>query len=134
MFDEMLWAAIRREPIIEDPPSRCEIRWDDSDGIFVQIVNPFEFSGWLGRASAYFLRTVLIGGHLLKICPAPTSRGKDGELCDTRFVASRPNQAYCSARCQTRAATRAYRSGDSTPVAKMLTAKDRAGRKSRKGA
>ena len=134
MFDEMLWAAIRREPIIEDPPSRCEIRWDDSDGIFVQIVNPFEFSGWLGRARAYFLRTVLIGGHLLKICPAPTSRGKDGELCDTRFVASRPNQAYCSARCQTRAATRAYRSGDSTPVAKMLTAKDRAGRKSRKGA
>lgn len=137
MFDEMLWAAIRREPVVyEDVRGKKRLVWRYLPGVGERYDYEFHFSPkrrWLEMASIELTVAIHDYGHLLKLCPAPASRGKDGEVCDTRFVASRPNQAYCSARCQTRAATRAYRSGDSTPVAKMLAAKDRESRKSKKG-
>ena len=47
--------------------------------------------------------------HLVKACPAPAPRGARGESCGQWFLARRPNQVYCSRRCQTRASTRAFR-------------------------
>lgn len=48
-------------------------------------------------------------GHLVRACPAPVPRGRQGEACGRWFVADRPNKDYCSRRCQGRAATRAAR-------------------------
>ncbi len=46
---------------------------------------------------------------LVKACPAPAPRGARGESCGQWFLARRPNQVYCSRRCQTRASTRTFR-------------------------
>jgi len=62
-------------------------------------------------------------GALLKECPAPASRSKQGETCGVWFVAKRPNQEYCSAVCQSRASTRAKRSGTETPATIIRRAK-----------
>ena len=43
----------------------------------------------------------------VKKCPALKSRSK--ELCGTWFMASRPDQVYCSARCLSRMTSRNYR-------------------------
>lgn len=132
MFDNLLSAAMRREPITFDTPSRRQLDWIDDQ--YAETAHLNLQRGWFEDARVSLALAIRDAGHLLKTCPAPASRGKEGETCDTRFVASRPNQAYCSARCQTRAATRAYRSGDSTPVAKMQIIKEHARRKSGKGA
>ena len=142
MFDKLLVAAIRREDIVLDPsPAKRTLQWLEQDGHYGVRTDHIEKAGWIYYARKELVDAIGESGHLLKICPAPAKRGKEGETCNTRFVARRPNQAYCSARCQTRAASRAYRSGDSTPVAKMLAAagellgnfrKDRAGSKSQK--
>ena len=50
-----------------------------------------------------------LAGHFLKACPAPAPRGKLSESCGRWFIQRRPQQAYCSPRCQSRASTRAYR-------------------------
>jgi hypothetical protein len=47
-------------------------------------------------------------GHRIKCCPALKPRAKAGELCGRWFV-GRPNQRFCSPRCQNRAGTRASR-------------------------
>ena len=47
-------------------------------------------------------------GHRIKCCPAMKPRAKAGELCGRWFV-GRPNQRFCSPRCQNRAGTRASR-------------------------
>lgn len=47
--------------------------------------------------------------HLVKACPAPALRDTRGESCGQWFLARRPNQVYCSRRCQTRESTRAFR-------------------------
>ena len=52
-----------------------------------------------------------VAGHLLKACAAPPPRGKATERCGRWFVQRRPQQAYCSPQCQSRASTRAYRAG-----------------------
>jgi hypothetical protein len=134
-FDEMFWAAIRREPITFDAVTvERKLLWHEEVGRYSSSEATRKSTNWSLRAQLALGRAIANSGHLLKLCPAPASRGGEGATCDTRFVAGRPNQAYCSARCQTRAATRAYRSGDSTPVAKLLAAKDRAGRKAGRGA
>jgi len=45
----------------------------------------------------------------VKECPAPLARGAKDERCGRWFLAGRPNQIYCSPRCQSRATTRAAR-------------------------
>ena len=50
-----------------------------------------------------------VAGHLLKACPAPPPRGRGDDRCGRWFVQRRPQQAYCSPQCQSRASTRAYR-------------------------
>lgn len=52
---------------------------------------------------ARYVLTYLLGAHgeLLRQCPEPA--------CRRIFVASRPNQSYCSSRCLSRAGTRTYR-------------------------
>lgn len=47
--------------------------------------------------------------HLVKACPAPRPRSTKGEVCGRWFLANRPNQAYCSRRCQSRTTTRESR-------------------------
>jgi hypothetical protein len=47
-------------------------------------------------------------GHRIKCCPALKPRAKAGELCGRWFV-GRPNQRFCSPRCQNRAGTRESR-------------------------
>lgn len=69
-----------------------------------------------------------IYGHLVKECPAPRPRGAAGERCGRWFVARRPNQMYCCARCQSRATTRAAR--QASPPAKPPR---RAARRARTG-
>lgn len=69
-----------------------------------------------------------IYGHLVKECPAPRPRGAAGERCGRWFVARRPNQVYCCARCQSRATTRAAR--QASPPAKPPR---RASRRTRAG-
>lgn len=51
-------------------------------------------------------RLILDYGHLIKKCPAPALRAKEGELCGKWFLAERPNQQYCSTRCLSRRTTR----------------------------
>jgi len=48
-------------------------------------------------------------GHLIRECAALRVRGKGEERCGTWFVAWRPYQIYCSARCHNRAGARAFR-------------------------
>ncbi len=71
---------------------------------------------WELRARVVLGRAIGKAGHLLKECPAPAPRGEPGDTCGTWFVAKRPNQEYCSATCQSRASTRAARTGTDTPV------------------
>lgn len=133
MFDAMLWAAIRHEPIPFTPRGGSQtLRWEEDMGRYGLLRERHPWKGWMEAARCELECMIYECGHLLRLCPAPALRAKSGETCDVRFVASRPNQAYCSARCQTRAATRAYRSGDSTPVAKIQAAKERAARKQKK--
>ena len=49
------------------------------------------------------------GQYLLRTCPAPAPRAQKGQACGRWFLASRDTQIYCSRRCQSRAATQAFR-------------------------
>jgi hypothetical protein len=86
--------------------------WDDLSGRWIAMPvasAPIdEFAAWA------LDRLILEHGHLVKACPAPALRAKDDAMCSRWFVAARPNQEYCSARCQSRATTRAARSGTAT--------------------
>ncbi len=64
-----------------------------------------------GTSRATHVLAHLLGmyGHLLKQCPAPLARGARDDRCGRWFLARRPNQVYCGARCQSRATTRASR-------------------------
>lgn len=67
----------------------------------------------LGTSRATHVLAHLLGiyGHLVKECPAPRPRGAKDERCGRWFLARRPNQVYCTTRCQSRATTRASREG-----------------------
>lgn len=88
--------------------------WDDQGGRFIPW--EAEVAAWTTRAVRALVRLIMGYGHLVKECPAPAPRGEEGETCGTWFVAKRPNQEYCSATCQSRATTRANRTGSDTPV------------------
>ncbi len=133
-FDKMLMAALRREriPVATVPLSRSLIWYPSSEG-FIALDNVKKEESWSMRARWVLGRDIEKAGHLLKKCPAPAPRGEPGEICGTLFVARRPNQTYCSATCQTRAATRAYRSGEVTPVVQeRMKTKEKASGKPRK--
>jgi hypothetical protein len=72
--------------------------WDDDDD-----------DSWELQAKHALARLLVDCGNLLKECPAPSPRAGEGTTCETWFVANRPRQVYCSATCQSRAATRAFR-------------------------
>ncbi len=61
------------------------------------------------RATHVLAHLLGIYGHLVKECPAPALRRAPDERCGRWFLARRPNQVYCGARCQSRATTRASR-------------------------
>ncbi len=72
-----------------------------------------------GRNALDILRLLLgFYANLVKACPAPKARSAHGEPCGTWFLANRPNQRYCSTRCQNRANVRAYREGGPLPPAR----------------
>ncbi|MDP2604575.1 MAG: hypothetical protein Q8S00_18620 [Deltaproteobacteria bacterium] len=108
LWDRMVRAALNHEkiPVMNQQvsltwwePKKRFIEWIEHDG-----------HDCLEDAAVLAMRDLLLRhGHLLKECPAPASRGKKGEKCETVFVASRPNKSYCSPQCQTRATTTAAR-------------------------
>lgn len=71
-------------------------------------------SVWAQLARRALGRAIEEAGHLLKECPAPLPRGQAGEICEKWFVATRPNQDYCSPECKRRATMRASRKGEKT--------------------
>jgi hypothetical protein len=79
--------------------------------------------GWPDRAALALGDLIEKEGSLLKECPAPAIRAKEGETCGEWFVATRPRQEYCSGTCQSRASTRANRAGTETPAAKQRKAR-----------
>jgi hypothetical protein len=114
---EIIEAAVKRQPITLAPVRGIQgLCWVP------------EFSGWVKNMShdvepsyadsvASALGDLLEKvGALLKECPAPAIRAKEGETCGEWFVANRPRQEYCSAKCQSRASTRATRAGTETPA------------------
>ncbi len=134
-FNEMLTAALNREkvPVATVKLSRF-LSWHPASERFVpdERVKDIEDT-WLLSARWLIGQDIEKAGHLLKECPAHAPRGEPGETCKTLFVAKRPNQTYCSGTCQTRAATRAYRRVDDTPVFReRMKSKVKASRKSRK--
>lgn len=77
--------------------------------------------GWTAKVIKTTLDRILEYGHLIKKCPAPPPPPKDdkrGRECGNWFLANREDQVYCSARCQSRATTRAARAREK---AKQLT-------------
>lgn len=104
----VLRAVVRREAVKVGPITSTErLEWNSQQGRFYlwQTVG----TSWSERPVLALNRLIVDHGHLVKECPAPAVRAKAGETCGVWFVANRPKQEYCSARCQTRAATRAYR-------------------------
>lgn len=88
--------------------------WDASAGRFVAWDG--DTAEWPTRVMFTLVRLLVEWGHLVKECPAPASRGREGEACGVWFVANRPTQEYCSGTCQSRASTRAVREGTETPA------------------
>jgi len=62
------------------------------------------------------------GQYMIRTCPAPAPRARKGQACGRWFLASRDTQIYCSRRCQSRAATQAFRLGASTEGSKIKKA------------
>jgi hypothetical protein len=141
-FDVMLAAVKeRREVPVGRFQARRVVRWLNFPAqkcVRYMIRDEVESNQtWELRARVRLARVIEEAGHLLKECPAPAPRGEAGDTCGIWFVASRPNQEYCSATCQSRATTRAQRTGTDTPV--MAKKRDEAGvklkraRKSKEG-
>jgi len=80
-------------------------------GWFGDRCNLFErpLNGWVPTAVKYLGHLVAEYGHLVRVCQAPALVADGGGICQTWFVADRPRRIYCSARCTSRATTKAYR-------------------------
>ncbi len=70
------------------------------------------------------------GQYMIRTCPAPAPRARKGQACGRWFLASRDTQIYCSRRCQSRAATQAFRHAGSAGGSKIK----KAGRRTERGA
>ena len=97
--------AVRRAVAHEGFAPDAHVSWDDSQRRFLLVAR--DFGNFSHRVDAALCSWILAAGHLVRSCAAPALRSK--ELCDRWFVQTRPQQAYCSATCQSRAAVRLYR-------------------------
>ena len=70
------------------------------------------------------------GQYMIRTCLAPAPRARKGQGCGRWFLASRDTQVYCSRRCQSRAATQAFRHGRSPEGSKAR----KVGRRTERGA
>lgn len=111
--------AERRE--IEIDPFSCggTLSWSDSHRTYYWKETA---EGWTGKIIRALIDLIIEYGHLIRKCPAPAWHDKKGRECGTWFLANRDDQQYCSARCQSRATTRAARAREK---AKELTQKRR---------
>lgn len=137
LWRKMIQAAVDREPV-EIVPTRniashkMNPSWRPPQiGVFLiwsprqnRFTEEIRFPGDYETAAAQALGKLLLDfGHLVKECPAPKLRGKPGELCETWFVASRPNKLYCSSACQSRATTARSRPATTKSNGKLKRAK-----------
>jgi len=120
-FRRVLDAAVRRRdvplgrhelfldwlPWPRSSPPRGMARWPPGDGRYslIHLDRKRPAAAALHRLG----QDLELAGHFLKACPAPAPRGKPTESCGRWFIQRRPQQAYCSPQCQSRASTRAYR-------------------------
>ena len=108
---EMIASAVHRERVdVGRTFIHNRLVWDAETGRYTTIpLGPYgSGEGWSSRVRRMLARLLEGYGHLVKECPAPEARDPETP-CATWFVANRPRQAYCSPRCQSRAATQAYR-------------------------
>jgi hypothetical protein len=113
---EMIAAAVRRERVdVGRSIVHNRLVWDVETGRYTTIpLGPYgSGEGWASRDRRMLARLLEEHGHLVKECPAPEARDPATQ-CAVWFVANRPRQAYCSPRCQSRAATQAYRQKQTT--------------------
>jgi hypothetical protein len=104
----LLQAAVNRERVlVARRVADLSLTWDARAGRFMEWDDD-EDDDWSLRARRVLARLLREYGHLLKECPAPAPKEHDG-TCETWFVATRPRQGFCSPRCQSRAATRRFR-------------------------
>jgi len=116
LIGEIIQRAVRRENITTGLAKiEATLWWDVKAGRF-WAWEVDEHADWKLLATRALGLLIAEYGHLLKECPSPPKRGKAGEICGTWFVARRVNQEYCSAVCQSRASTRAFRAGTETPA------------------
>jgi len=112
-FGEAIARAVHREPV---PMGRfgadVALWWLPRTQCYYE--QTAKDTAWLPRAMLALRPLIREYGHLVKECPARVSRGEPDDICGTWFVATRPRQEYCSARCQSRASTRAKREGIAT--------------------
>lgn len=111
-MENKIWDIIKkaseREPI-EIKERDGELVWFESKkvkGCYL-FERPYDWQ-WEDLVDPVMKDLLLKFGHLLKICPAPLSRSRE-DICGSIFVASRPNQIYCTSKCQTRMTTRNFR-------------------------
>lgn len=94
-----------------DLPARASSAvWLGEIGRYVRVTSQAPVSELALRA---FVDDLERAGERLRVCPAP--RGRAATPCGRAFVQTRPQQAYCSPQCQSRAATRAYRAAQDKP-------------------
>lgn len=112
----MIASAVGRERVdVGSTLIRNRLVWDTATGRYTTIpMGPYGAGeGWSSRLRRKLARLLEEHGHSLKECPAPETRDPKAR-CGVWFVANRPRQSYCSARCQSRAATQAYRKKQTT--------------------
>jgi len=118
----MIRSALKREKIHVADAETSLMWWPPKKRYIERTDYPDYYEVAAVRAIAKLL---IQYGHLIKQCPAPALRGRKGETCETVFVASRPNEIYCSSTCQSRKTTAASRERKtaSKPKAKIRRAK-----------
>jgi hypothetical protein len=112
----MIASAVRRERVNVGPTLvRNRLVWDTETCRYTTIpMGPYGAGeGWSSRGRRMLARLIEENGHFLRECPAPEARDPAAQ-CGSWFVANRPRQLYCSPRCQSRAATQAYRKKQTT--------------------
>ena len=115
---EIIAAAVKRQPISlgRFRSDRTSLFWHPETSTWQPEYSFRSAPGWADETVEKIGHLMEDAGAFLKECPAPAVRAKAGETCGVWFVAKRANQDYCSGTCQSRASTRAKRSGAPTPA------------------
>jgi hypothetical protein len=115
-MDTMLTAAEQRQPVLLGRRViNTQLVWWRKDGRYIEVATA-EGVDWVGESRQKLGRLLEEYGHLVKRCDAPARHSE--AKCGTLFLASRPAQKFCSARCQARAATRDFREKHQAPTKK----------------